>query len=109
MSNNPENIIPNSERTPEERRDIARAGGIASGEARRRKRTLKDCGNAAMNIATGNPARQRNFDVALIQTMYRNAITKGDTRNSTSRRGTCRPAGNNLQCAATDGRRNATD
>ena len=35
---NPENIIPNSERTPTERQEIARAGGIASGEARRRNK-----------------------------------------------------------------------
>lgn len=31
-----------NKRTPEEQQEIARMGGIASGEARRRKRTLKD-------------------------------------------------------------------
>ena len=31
-----------NKRTPEEQREIARLGGIASGEARRRKRTMKD-------------------------------------------------------------------
>ena len=36
------NLIPNSERTPEERKEIATAGGIASGAARRRKRSLKE-------------------------------------------------------------------
>lgn len=39
---NEQNLIPNSERTPEELREITRKGGIASGEARRRKRTLKE-------------------------------------------------------------------
>jgi len=39
---NEQNLIPNSERTPEERHEIAVAGGIASGAARRRKRALKD-------------------------------------------------------------------
>ena len=39
---NADNLIPNSERTPEERHEIAVAGGIASGAARRRKRALKE-------------------------------------------------------------------
>jgi hypothetical protein len=85
MANNPENIIPNSERTPEERREIARAGGIASGEARRRKRTLKEIAEmlADEHIAMPQPdgtIKDMTYDVALIQTMYRNAITKGDTQ-----------------------------
>ena len=36
------NLRPFSERTEEEQREIRRKGGIASGEARRRKRTLRD-------------------------------------------------------------------
>ena len=36
----PENLIPNSERTPDERAEIARRGGIASGRARRLKKQL---------------------------------------------------------------------
>lgn len=39
---NEENLIPFNERTEEEQREIARKGGIASGEARRRKREIKD-------------------------------------------------------------------
>ena len=39
---NEENLIPNSERSPEELREMGRKGGIASGEARRRKKTLKE-------------------------------------------------------------------
>ena len=39
---NEQNLIPNSERTPSELREITRKGGIASGEARRRKRQLKE-------------------------------------------------------------------
>lgn len=37
---NPENLIPNENRTPSERRENARKAGIASGEARRQKKTL---------------------------------------------------------------------
>ena len=34
------NIIPNSERSPEELREMGRKGGIKSGESRRRKRDM---------------------------------------------------------------------
>jgi len=36
------NLIPNSERTPSERKQIARSGGIASGKARREKVSLRN-------------------------------------------------------------------
>ena len=42
MANNPQNIIPNSERTPEERKEIARAGGIKSGQVRRERKTIAE-------------------------------------------------------------------
>lgn len=35
------NLIPQSERTKEEQREIARMGGIASGKARREKKTIQ--------------------------------------------------------------------
>ena len=38
---NEQNLIPNSERTPTERRNNARKAGIASGKARREKRDRK--------------------------------------------------------------------
>lgn len=37
------NLIPFDERTEEEQRHIATQGGIASGEARRRKKLLREC------------------------------------------------------------------
>lgn len=37
-----ENLIPQSERTKEEQRKIARSGGIASGKARREKKMMKE-------------------------------------------------------------------
>lgn len=39
---NIDNLVPNEARTPEERRENARKAGIASGEARRLKRTMRD-------------------------------------------------------------------
>lgn len=41
MTNGNGNLIPMNERTKEEQREIARQGGIASGEARKQKATLK--------------------------------------------------------------------
>lgn len=42
---NEQNLIPNSQRTPEELREITRKGGIASGKARRQKKTLAQIGD----------------------------------------------------------------
>lgn len=39
---NEKNLIPNSERTPSELREMTRKGGIASGRARRQKKTLSE-------------------------------------------------------------------
>ena len=44
MANN-ENLVSLKNRTTAEQRAIARAGGIASGEARRQKKTLRELGN----------------------------------------------------------------
>ena len=38
---NEKNLIPNEERTPRERRENARKAGIASGKARREKKTIQ--------------------------------------------------------------------
>ena len=42
MANGIDNLIPNSERSPEEVRENGRKGGIASGVARRRKKDLRE-------------------------------------------------------------------
>ena len=39
---NDENLIPNSERSPEELREMGRKGGIKSGESRRRNKRLRE-------------------------------------------------------------------
>ena len=36
-------IIPNSQRTRDELREMGRKGGIASGKARRRRKLIRDC------------------------------------------------------------------
>lgn len=39
---NEQNLVSLADRTPEERREIARSGGLASGEAKRERRLLKE-------------------------------------------------------------------
>lgn len=39
---NDKNLIPNSERSPSELREMGRKGGIKSGESRRRKKRLRE-------------------------------------------------------------------
>ena len=41
MAKGEENLIPFTERTEEEQREIAKMGGIASGKARKEKATMK--------------------------------------------------------------------
>ena len=43
------NLIPMNERTEDEQREIARKGGIESGQARRRKRTMKEAAQIVLN------------------------------------------------------------
>lgn len=45
-----ENLIPMTERTEEEARELSRRGGIASGKARRRKKQIKDNLKALMSM-----------------------------------------------------------
>lgn len=44
------NLIPSNERTPSERREIARKAGIASGKARRAKRDFKNVFNTILEL-----------------------------------------------------------
>ncbi len=50
------NLIPNSERTPKERKENARKAGIASGAARRKKRDAQ----AAARLVLGLPCSKEN-------------------------------------------------
>lgn len=47
---NADNLIPNEERTPEERRENAQKAGKASGEARRKKKAMKQAAAALLNM-----------------------------------------------------------
>lgn len=60
---NEQNLIPNSKRTPKERRENASKAGKASVEARRRRKTLKE--ELLMLLSDGDT--QNKISVALIQ------------------------------------------
>ncbi|WP_294758659.1 hypothetical protein [uncultured Gemmiger sp.] len=54
---NEENLIPNSERTPEELHEMAQKGGIASGAARRRKRSLREAADLYLSLPVADRRR----------------------------------------------------
>ena len=55
------NLIPNSERSPEELRKIGRKGGIKSGEARRKKRDQEKMAKMFAADAEGKPRGQKKI------------------------------------------------
>ena len=68
---NEQNLIPNSQRTPSELREMTRKAGIASGEARRARKTLKE--TLLMMLEEGNT--QNDITLALLQ-----KALNGDTK-----------------------------
>ena len=88
---NEENLIPHEERTPSERRENARKGGIASGKARRRKRSMKEAADLFLSLPVSdkrkfNKAARRYVDVEDIDNQMLmimglvDAATDGDAR-----------------------------
>ena len=68
---NPGNLIPNENRTPSERRENARKAGIASGIARREKKTLREM----MEVfgSRESPTEGMTNDELMILAQYRKA------------------------------------
>lgn len=74
---NIENLIPNSERTPEELREMTRKGGIASGEARRKKKLMREVLQECLNM-TNN--KGQSFQELATLGLIQGAI-KGNANN----------------------------
>ena len=83
-----DNLIPNSERTPEELREITRKGGIASGVARRKKANLRKAFETILQAEVASPnvkkqLEELGFDstneMALAMVMMQKAM-KGNVR-----------------------------
>ena len=68
---NEQNLIPQSERTKEKQREIARLGGIASGKARREKQKTQQILADLLSI--------KNKDLAMFQKLASKLGLDGDT------------------------------
>ena len=58
---NEKNLVPISERTTSEQREIQKKGGIASGAARRRKRSLKEAADLYLSLPVTDRRRANNL------------------------------------------------
>ena len=58
-ADNSANLIPSNRRSEEERRRIGRMGGIASGEARRKKRSTKQAAKFVLGLEPDLPSNRR--------------------------------------------------
>lgn len=84
-----DNLIPNNERSPNEVRENGRKGGIASGETRRRKKTMRELAVIvnSLPLSPKNKAQlpdgikedEMTFQMGFIIKVYQQAL-KGDTR-----------------------------
>lgn len=94
---NEDNLIPFSERSKEEARELGRKGGIASGETRRRKKTFKEqfdlllslpvkqdgkIGKKIKDVADdlGIPVEELDNQMAMCLNMFSNAMSKNPTK-----------------------------
>ena len=87
---NEKNLIPNSRRTPEERRENARKAGKKSAEVRRRKKLLRECmvdllALPVANAKEWNKLVKMGLDVEdidnralLTAALFRKAVEQGD-------------------------------
>lgn len=99
-----ENLVPMNRRTKNEQRQIARAGGMASGAARRRKRDMQQALNAILDmplrkgklqqVRSLSEVKGKNItaEQAILLAMVNKAM-KGDVRAATFVRDTvgCKP------------------
>ena len=67
------NLVPNEERTPDELRSITQKGGIASGKARRRKRSMKEAADYYLSLPETDRRR--------VNALLRDAVDPEDIDN----------------------------
>ena len=73
---NEKNLIPFNERTESEQREIAQKGGIASGAARRRKRSMREAADYYLSLP--------ETDCRRVNAMLRDSIEPEDIDNQMS-------------------------
>ena len=74
---NDENLIPVSQRTSSELREMTRKGGIKSGEVRRRKKAFKELFDIALNMKDEETGKKN--DVTIVSAMIKKAKS-GDVK-----------------------------
>ena len=89
---NIQNLIPNSERTPEELREMTRKAGIASGEARRRKKSLREKAKLLMSLSVQDQEElykakelglaDEDIDLEMMNLIHMHNIIKKENFNS---------------------------
>lgn len=99
MAKGHENLIPQSERTKDEQREIAKKGGIASGKARREKATIKKYLQALLE--NGYDGHETGAEALAVSAMKK--AVKGDVKAMTFVRDTVgeKPV-DNVQIATVD-------
>ena len=65
------NLVPNSERTPEWRKEVARRGGVASGESRRRRKSVKEALEAMLEEPAAAGSQMSRLDAIVVRTLKR--------------------------------------
>ena len=79
---NPSKLIPQSQRTPDEAREMGRKGGIASGEARREKKRLSTIYGemlAGKYEVTINGEKQKLDGAELVRFIMRDVLMRRDS------------------------------
>ena len=77
---NIDNLVPNEDRTPEERRENARKAGIASGVARRKKRDLREACLAILDTEiTTKTGEKMTGSEAMVAKLFQQAM-KGNIK-----------------------------
>lgn len=89
---NIQNLIPNSQRSPEELREMTRKGGIASGEARRRKKSLREKAKLLMSLSVQDQEElykakelglaNEDIDLEMMNLIHMHNIIKKENFNS---------------------------
>lgn len=88
MANNIKNLIPNSERSPQELKEMTRKGGIASGKARRRKKELREALEMLLEKDFTNEQGEKMQGIDVIATALFKEASKGNVKAFNSLRDT---------------------
>lgn len=76
-----EDLIPQNQRTKEEQKEIARKGGIASGEARRAKKDLQYFAKIMLDeIVTDKKGNEMPTRYAMLKSVLKKVLKDGDVQ-----------------------------